>query len=354
MAQADAAERLLNLIIALTHAPRRMTRDEIRDTVEGYAPRPRGATEDEAKKSAAAFERMFERDKDDLRRMGVPLRTVTDPLDGADIGYKIVAADAAMPPLDLTPAEVAVLGLAAEYWQGATLGDDARLALTKVASNTPYQVTEPMPWAAVSTASKDATSVFVDAIHERQQVRFDYTSTTSGYARRLVEPWRLVVRGSTEYLVGRDADKDQTRIYRVSRVHGDVKMVGEPGAFERPAEVPSSIFADSAGGTAIIALRPESGYALRARGVALDGGEAENVAARDLAVESASIGVTAAELVAAHAPVEWELFSVHYEHLDLLRDEVLSLRGGAKVIQPEALAQSVVDYARRALEVARG
>lgn len=349
MAQADAAERLLNLIIALTHAPRRMTRDEIRDTVEGYSPRPHGATADQAKKSDAAFERMFERDKDDLRRMGVPLRTVTDPLDGADIGYKIVAADAAMPPLDLTPAEVAVLGLAAEYWQGATLGDDARLALTKVASHTPHQVSEPMPWSALSTASKDATSVLVDAIHERQRVRFDYTSTTSGYARRYVEPWRLVMRGGTEYLVGRDVDKGDTRIYRVSRVHGSVKMVEEAGAFERPAEVPSSIFAESAGGTAVIALRPEAGYALRARGTALD-----TAAARDLAVESASIGVTAAELTGAHSPGEWELFSVQYDHLDLLRDEVLSLRGGAKVMLPESLAESVVEFARKALEVARG
>ncbi|WP_430866758.1 helix-turn-helix transcriptional regulator [Demequina aurantiaca] len=349
MAQADAAERLLNLIIALTHAPRRMTRDEIRDTVDGYTGRPRGAIPDEAKKSDAAFERMFERDKDDLRRMGVPLRTVTDPLDGADIGYKIVAADAAMPALDLTPAEVAVLGLAAEYWQGATLGDDARLALTKVASHTPHQVSEPMPFSALSTASRDATSLFVDAIHERQCVRFDYTSTTSGYSRRNVEPWRLVVRGGTEYLVGRDVDKDQTRTYRVSRVHGTVKLTGEPGAFERPEVVPSSIFSATAGGTAILALRPESGYALRARATALD-----TIAARELAVESASIGVTAAEVANEHVPGEWELFSVRYEHLDLLRDEVLSLRGGAKVVHPEALAASVVDFARKALEVARG
>jgi len=349
MAQTDAAERLLNLIIALTHAPRRMTRDEIRDTVAGYSGRPRGVAPDEAKKSDAAFERMFERDKDDLRRMGVPLRTVTDPLDGADIGYKIVAADAVMPPLDLTPAEVAVLSLAAEYWQGATLGDDARLALTKVASHTPHQVTEPMPWAARATGSRDATSIVVDAIHERQVVRFDYTSTSSGYGRRTVEPWRLVVRGGTEYLVGRDVDKDDSRIYRVSRIHGAVKLLGEPGAFERPAQIPSSIFSAAVGGTAVIALRPESGHALRARGTALD-----TAALQDAVVESASIGVTAAELVHEQVPGEWDVVSVHYEHLDMLRDEVLSLRGAAKVISPEALALSVMDYARRALEVARG
>ncbi|WP_062213771.1 helix-turn-helix transcriptional regulator [Demequina oxidasica] len=349
MAQADAAERLLNLIIALTNAPRRMTRDEIRNTVAGYSPRPHGANAAEAKSSDDAFERMFERDKKALRELGVPLSTVTDPLDGADIGYKIVAADAAMPTLDLTASEVAVLSLAAEYWQGATLGDDARLGLTKLASHTPHQVTEPMPWSALSTSSRDATSAFVDAIHERQCVRFDYTSVTSGSAIRNVQPWRLLVRGGTEYLVGLDIDKGETRTYRVSRVHGQIKLVGEPGSFERPEVVPDSIFSDAVGGDAIIALRPESGYALRARATALD-----TSAAREIAVESASIGVTATELANEHAPGQWELFKVHYEHLDLLRDEILSLRGAAKVIMPEALAASVVDYARKALEVARG
>jgi proteasome accessory factor B len=223
------------------------------------------------------------------------------------------------------------------------------LALTKVASHTPHQVTEPMPWAARATSSRDATSLLVDAIHERQVVRFDYTSTSSGYGRRVVEPWRLVVRGGTEYLVGRDTEKDESRTYRVSRIHGAVKFVGDPGAFERPAEIPNSIFSDSLGGNAIIALRPESGHALRARATALD-----SASAREIAVESASIGVTASELSNDHTPGEWDLFLVRYEHLDQLRDEVLSLRGGAKVISPEALAASVVDFARRALEVARG
>lgn len=349
MTQTDAAERLLNLIIALTHAPRRMTRDEIRATVAGYTPPPRGVTEAEAKKVDAAFERMFERDKDDLRRMGVPLRTVTDPYDGADIGYKIVAADAAMPSLDLTAAEVAVLGLAAEYWQGATLGDDARLALTKVASHTPHQVSEPLPWAVLATASKDATSVLVDAIHERQRVRFDYTSVSSGMARRTVQPWRLVVRGGHEYLLGLDVDKNDARTYRVSRVHGTVKLLGEPGDFERPSTIPTDIFSASTGGSAIIALRPESGHVLRSRGTRLEG-----AAAQDLAVELVAIGATAAEVEGSHEAAGWDIFTVPYDHLDILRDEVLALRGAAKVMAPEALANSIVDHARRALEVARG
>src|SRR5690606_28953887 len=79
MAQIDPAERLLNLIIALTHARTRMTRAQIRESVAGYEPLPAGLSEKEAARRDAAFERMFERDKDDLRRMGIPLQTVVDP-----------------------------------------------------------------------------------------------------------------------------------------------------------------------------------------------------------------------------------------------------------------------------------
>src|SRR5690606_10685765 len=111
---------------------------------------------EEAKRRDTAFERMFERDKDDLRRMGVPLRTVTDAAHGDAIGYKIDATDAAMPPIDLTPAEFAVVAVAGEYWQDAALGAHARQAVTKVASGASHHPREPLPFAARSTASHDA------------------------------------------------------------------------------------------------------------------------------------------------------------------------------------------------------
>lgn len=325
MASPDPAQRLLNLIIALTHTRVRMTREEIRASVDGYEPADDSLSEAEAKRHDAAFERMFERDKDDLRRMGVPIRTVTDAAHGDDIGYKIHASDAAMPGIDLTATELAVLGIAAEYWQGATLGADARQALTKVASGTAHLPTVTLPLSARSTVSHDATAVFVEAIQDRYPVTFEYASATSGTSIRTVDPWRIVLRGGTEYMVGMDHDRKELRTFRTGRIMGKVKPAGKPGSVDAPGEIPMGLLAGAGeAGVATVAVRAEAGNAIRNRGtrVRSDG--------------------------------DWDVFEVTYVHGDQIRDEVLALGGAARVIEPEDVAQAVADYAQAALAVAHG
>lgn len=325
MSDIDPAERLLNLVIALTHTRVRMLRSEIRATVQGYDPVDPSLSEDEAKRRDAAFERMFERDKDDLRRWGVPIRTVTDAAHGDDIGYKIHASDAAMPAIDLTPAELAVISVAAEYWQGAVLGADARQGLVKVASQVSHHAHVELPFAARTTTAQDATAVLIEAAHDRQAVKFEYSSATSGTTVRTVEPWQLMIRGGTEYLMGRDRDRDAPRTYRIGRIHGAVKKVGAPGGFEPPAVLPeTSLTSPGDQGTALIALRPEAGHTLRARG----------------------------EFVSGDG--DWDVVRVPYQHRDAIRDEVLALSGAARVVEPPEMAEAVLDHARAALQVTHG
>ncbi|MEX0913754.1 MAG: WYL domain-containing protein [Demequina sp.] len=325
MATIDAAERLLNLVIALSHARVRMTRMEIRQSVAGYDPIDQSLSTQEAAKRDAAFERMFERDKDDLRRMGVPIRTVTDAAHGDDIGYKIDASDAAMPPIDLTAGELAVLGLAAEYWQGATLGADARQGLTKVASAAAHHPRVTLPLAARSTASQDATAALIEAIQDRQAVTFEYASATSGTSVRSLQPWRIVLRGGSEYVVGLDTDRGQPRTFRIGRIHGPVRGTGAPGSYEPPADVPVGTWAGvGEAGTAVIALRAEAGHAIRSRGTHV------------------------------RSEPDWDVYEVEYVHPDALRDEVLGLAGAARVVEPVDMAQAVAAYAHQALEVTDG
>jgi len=325
MAAIDASERLLNLVIALSHARVRMTRTEIRQTVAGYDAVGPSLSEQEAAKRDAAFERMFERDKDDLRRMGVPIRTVTDAAHGDDIGYKIDASDAAMSPIDLTPGELAVLGLAAEYWQGATLGNDARQGLTKVASAAAHHPRVSLPLAARSTASHDATAALIEAIQERQAVTFEYASATSGTSVRTLQPWRIVLRGGNEYVVGLDVDRGEPRTFRIGRVHGAVRGQGAIRSYEPPSDVPVGTWAAvGEAGTAVVALRAEAGHAIRARGTHI------------------------------RSEPDWDVYEVEYVHPDALRDEVLSLAGAARVVEPVDMAQAVAAHAQRALEVADG
>src|SRR5688572_15780495 len=119
---ARKTERLLNLVICLLHARRFLTVQEIRDLVPGYE------AEDEA-----AFRRMFERDKQDLRDLGIPLETGTNSAAHEDdLGYRIARGDYELPAISLEPDEAAALGLAARLLHSAPLAGATGAALLKL------------------------------------------------------------------------------------------------------------------------------------------------------------------------------------------------------------------------------
>lgn len=311
-------ERLLNLIIALTHTRTRMTREQIRAMVNGYDAGTRG----ENPQADAAFDRMFERDKEELRRMGVPLQTITDSAHGNDIGYRIDASAASMGTVDLDAAELAVLTLAVDYWRGAALGADARQAVTKVSSGVAHEPPIELPFGARPTAARDALGVLAEGIAERRPVRFEYASATAAPRVRLVQPWRLVLRGPHAYLVGFDAERVASRTFRIGRILGAVKLVGEPGSFDIPDDVPLGALApDAPRHTALVAVRPETAHALRRR-----------------AVSTKSEG-------------DWDVLEVPYTYLDTVVNDVLALGGAARAIDPGELAEAVLDAATAALLV---
>jgi len=114
-------ERLLNLVICLLSTRRFLTRDEIRRAVAGYGD------------GQEAFERAFERDKEELRELGIPLEIGSnDPLFDDEAGYRIRRDAYALPPIELAADEMAVLGLAARFWQQASLADSSGRALLKL------------------------------------------------------------------------------------------------------------------------------------------------------------------------------------------------------------------------------
>ena len=319
MQRVSPEERLLNLFIALSSTRVRMTKQQIRSTVYGYDKGKQG----EDPKADAAFERMFERDKEDLRRLGVPLQTVTDQAHGDDIGYLIDASAATMQPIDLTPAELAVLSLAVEYWRDAALGTDARQAVIKVTSRVQHEAVPELPFGARATGSRAALGVLAEALHDRRTVRFDYASASSPPSTRTVDPWRIVISGGTEYLVGRDHSREASRTFRVSRILGAVTAVGEPCSYEIPASVSLEGIAprNAPRHKAVVAVRPETGHFFRRNG-------------RFLGTDG-----------------DWDLIEVEYVHLDGVRYDVLAHGGSVKAVSPPELVESVVRYATAGAEI---
>ncbi|WP_159808935.1 helix-turn-helix transcriptional regulator [Cellulomonas citrea] len=272
-------ERLLDLVIALVNTSTRLTKEQVRRTVAGYADAP----------TPDAFERMFERDKDTLRELGVPLVTVTDAGHGDDIGYRIDLEAYALPPIDLTPAELGVLSLAAQLWQDASLRVDSARALTKLRAVAPSAQSSDLVagLAARVRAGGAALAPLVDALHQRRAVRFTYRAATTGEVReRHVEPWRLMARRGGWVLIGHDRDRGAARSFRLSRIEGPVRALGPVEAFDPPDPAllaqAEQAWSTGRGGVAVLALAPERAEALRARALPAEPGDLQAAPGRDV------------------------------------------------------------------------
>jgi proteasome accessory factor B len=256
---AKKTERLLNLVICLLATRRYLSVQEIRDAVPGYAA-----------DSQEAFRRMFERDKAELRELGIPLETGTHTHAFDDEpGYRIARRDYELPELVLEPDEAAALGLAARLWQSAPLAGATGSALLKLRA---AGVDAPEAGGALEPrvgASEPAFEPCLQAVRDGRLVRFAYrTLGRPAPEAREVEPWGVVSWRGRWYLVGHDTVRGAERVFRLSRVVGDVTAVGPAGAVTVPDGVDlrglvARTAADAPRTPARVRLRTGAGWALR-------------------------------------------------------------------------------------------
>ena len=222
------AERLVNLVLALLSTRQYLTADRIRGIVPGYA----DATSDDA------FSRMFERDKTELRELGIPLEIGRNSIFDSSDGYRIARRDYELGEIELAPDEAAAVGLAVRLWDSPELTGQAQGALVKLrAAGVEVDHTAP-PVVESRVRTEPAFSPLLAAVQDRRAVRFDYRR--SGSAERLtrtLEPWGVVSWRARWYVVGHDRDRNATRCFRLSRIVGEVRTVGRPGEVERPENV---------------------------------------------------------------------------------------------------------------------
>lgn len=213
----DKLERLLNLTAALIEAPRPLTAQELRQRIPGFP------------ESDDAFRRGFERDKEDLREMGIPL--VVEPITHSDPpqdGYRIRKADYFLRDPGLEPEELAALHLAANAVRLDGVNIGAAIAKLGGAPEDVAGAAIPSPLVEQLPASPALVSLF-DAVGNRRTVTFGYR----GDARRL-NPFRLDYQRGRWYVTGHDLDRDGERVFRLDRIDGDV-TAGPPRAFEKPS-----------------------------------------------------------------------------------------------------------------------
>jgi proteasome accessory factor B len=311
-------ERLLNLVICLLHTRSYLTAERIRALVPGYDDAP----------SDEAFKRAFERDKEDLRDLGIPLETGTNSAFDDEPGYRIARRDYALPDITLEPQEAAAVGLAARMWSSAALGAAATRALRKLEAAGVELAPLPDGLQPRLDPSGAAFPALAEAVSDRRVVTFDYrTSGTPEPARRTVEPWGLVWWHGRWYLVGHDRDRDATRVFRLSRIVGEPATVGAAGAVTRPPGIDLTAAVasyDAAAPTALatVRVRPGRGYGLRRLAAAPD-----------------------------RRAGDWDEIDLAFRDPDRLADLVLPYASDAVVVAPPAAVEAVVRRLRALAEV---
>jgi proteasome accessory factor B len=227
---ARRAERLVNLVICLLSTRQFLTAERIRDAVPGYEAPDGSAQADDA------FKRMFERDKAELRDLGIPLETGRNSMFDTDDGYRITRREYELPPLHFTAAESAAVGLAARLWQSATLGAPARSALLKLrAGGTDVDASGTPGGEPHVDAGDPALPALLEAARTARPVRFHYQKAGSGAAeQRTLEPWGVLSWRRRWYVAGHDRDRAEARSFRLSRIVGEVQPFGRAGGFTRP------------------------------------------------------------------------------------------------------------------------
>ena len=282
----SAEERVMDLILALANTRRFMTKQQIRESVNGY----------NTKSDDRAFERMFERDKDLLRQLGIPLVVERGTFDD-DVGYRIDLAAYRM-DLELTAQEIGLLSLAREVFASSTWRSAAARAVTKVRGLGPAAALDAPLTALDLAVAGEQLDTLVQATAARREVRFVYSPLHGPAAERRVLPWQVVAQHRAWYLIGFDQDRAAQRAFKLSRIVGEV-AVGEERAYEVPAQFATRPAPDV---DIALAVRPGRATELRRRGNFQRTIQSDDGETRDLIALRAPLDAPLVEELASYGP----------------------------------------------------
>ena len=297
-------ERLINLTIALLATKRYLTKGEIFRSVSGYE------GSDETK------ERMFERDKDDLRNLGVGIEVGGfDPLFEDEAGYRIKPEGYSLDVGSISGTEIALLSLAAAAWRGAALDGAAHSALRKLASMGIESDLDSLPAIAprLYTQHGDLHSI-TSAMSKRENISFSYLSPDLAREVRTIQPYAIATRDSHWYVAGHDVDRSQVRTFRLDRIDGEISILKKEQGYDIPLGF--DIFAS------------------------LTDKERSNSATLDIRKGKAELLRKRAQTIIDKG--EWDQITLNYSNERAFIDLVLWHGQDALVIEPHALRSSLI------------
>lgn len=312
-------ERLFSLVLALLATENGLTKNEILSSVQGY--RQRYSTGGDN----ATLERQFERDKDDIRDLGVPLETVEAPDDRGGnhhLRYRIPKGAYDLPrDVTFSPEETTLLALASAVWRRGSLSDGSRRALMKLRS-IGAESSEPIIGFAPSLSIRESAFEPLSLALDRSVcVVFLYLKPgEAAAAPRTVEPLALVQHRGRWHLYGFDRGAEGRRTFLLSRVVGAVEVTKQP--FTAPDDDPAAT---------VLA-------------------ELDELWHRQCAVVEVAEGTDAAARLAHEGPPDaGGRLPLHYTDAHVLADELAGFGPEVTVISPAELRTAVRERLERVL-----
>jgi len=241
-ASVNPEDRLFHLILALMATRSGLTKDHILSTVRGYR------EDTESGMARESLERRFERDKDALRELGIPLEASIPPEDDGNNKntlYRIPKGAYDLPAgVEFTGRDIALLNLAATLWREGTLSKEAHIATRKLQSFG-VSIEEPLLGFAPLISTRDpALTKLRDALESGVQVEFDYLKPGEAEAtRRRVSPLALVNHEGRWHLYSHETSSDHIKTFLLRRIVSSVTAVSD-AAQTAPESVSSDALRD--------------------------------------------------------------------------------------------------------------
>ena len=304
-------ERLVNLTMALLASRRFVTKSEIFRRVAGYS----GSQETK--------ERMFERDKDDLRALGIEIEVGGhDPAFEDEPGYRISPERYQLPSKSFTSTELGLISVALNLWRGSAREDETDNVLRRFQSlGVTVQHPQGLALQNISIDEAGLTEI-TEALAARQTIRFSYVKKGMKQSEiRRVNPMGLSAWQGSWYLVGEDLDREDIRAFKLNRFDSGIEKIGKSGGYEIPKDFSVKeylVMYQRSESIAIIHLRKNQGQNLRA-----------------LATKQ------------EQHDEEWDVVSIPLDDPQALMREILWSGDDAIVIEPIELRDQIIGVLRK-------
>ncbi|MEY4444730.1 MAG: hypothetical protein RL301_809 [Actinomycetota bacterium] len=256
-------ERLINLAIALISAKRPISKEQIFRSIEGYS----GNQE--------AKDRMFERDKEALKSLGIDITIAPiDRLFDDEVGYQITEKDYAVSFGDLSAKEIGFLTVAAKIWEDTSLAESAKEIIRRLHS---LGVAAEIELGPIYQKPTVLTEI-LEAIHLDNCVYFRYTNEENDTETRRLAPFAISSNQGLWYVHGKDLGLNSLRTFRLDRFASLVEKIdlriNKPKDFQVPSFIEGKV-------SAKIKIRRDLANTLRSKAIEIIHGDDWDIATID-------------------------------------------------------------------------